>query len=79
MQFVLKNSYVPHFFCYLLFNAASILKPYEKFRLFRNPKLQNQGKLITLSEFLSLTEGSRILIGIEVRSSTSILDYISLF
>ncbi|XP_047181452.1 glycerophosphodiester phosphodiesterase GDPDL3-like [Vigna umbellata] len=45
--------------------TPSILKPYEKFRLFRNPKLQNQGKLITLSEFLSLTEGSRILIGIE--------------
>ncbi|KAK7333421.1 hypothetical protein VNO80_30193 [Phaseolus coccineus] len=45
--------------------TPSILKPYGKYSLIRNPKLKNQGKLITLSKFLSLTKGSRILISIE--------------
>ncbi|CAJ1963993.1 unnamed protein product [Sphenostylis stenocarpa] len=45
--------------------TPSILNPYEKYRLFRNPKSKNQGKLITFSEFLLLSEGSRILISIE--------------
>ncbi|ESW18546.1 hypothetical protein PHAVU_006G050300 [Phaseolus vulgaris] len=45
--------------------TPSILKPYGKYSLIRNPKLKNQGKLITLSKFLSLTKGSLILISIE--------------
>lgn len=45
--------------------TPSILNPYEKYILSRNPKSKNQGKLLTLSDFLSLTEGSRILISIE--------------
>ncbi|XP_027343894.1 glycerophosphodiester phosphodiesterase GDPDL3-like [Abrus precatorius] len=45
--------------------TPSILNPYEKYTLVRNPKFKNQGKLLTLSDFLTLTEGSRILISIE--------------
>nr|KYP74963.1 putative glycerophosphoryl diester phosphodiesterase 2 [Cajanus cajan] len=45
--------------------TPSILNPYKKYLLSRNPKFKNQGKLLTLSDFLILTEGSRILISIE--------------
>ncbi|RDX74148.1 Glycerophosphodiester phosphodiesterase GDPDL3, partial [Mucuna pruriens] len=45
--------------------TPSILNPYEKYILSRNPKSKNHGKLLTLSDFLSLTEGSRVLISIE--------------
>ncbi|KAL5077424.1 hypothetical protein RYX36_016408 [Vicia faba] len=45
--------------------TPSILKPYEKYLLFRNPKFKNQGKFVTLSEFLSLAKGSGVLINIE--------------
>ncbi|KAK7305195.1 hypothetical protein VNO77_43096 [Canavalia gladiata] len=45
--------------------TPSILNPYEKYILVRNPQVKNEGKLLSLSDFLSLTEGSRILISIE--------------
>ncbi|XP_045827062.1 glycerophosphodiester phosphodiesterase GDPDL3-like [Trifolium pratense] len=45
--------------------TPSILKPFEKYLLFRNPKFKNQGKFVTLSDFLSLAKGSGILINIE--------------
>lgn len=45
--------------------TPSILKPYAKYTLFRNPKFKNQGKFVTLSDFLSLAKGSRVLISIE--------------
>ncbi|XP_061360954.1 glycerophosphodiester phosphodiesterase GDPDL3-like [Gastrolobium bilobum] len=45
--------------------TPSILNPYEKYTLLRNPKFKSQGKLLTLSDFLSLAKGSGILISIE--------------
>ncbi|KAI4307930.1 hypothetical protein L6164_031055 [Bauhinia variegata] len=47
--------------------TPSILNPYDKYRLYRNPKFKNAGKLLTLSKFLSLKRGqtSGILISIE--------------
>ncbi|KAL2322737.1 hypothetical protein Fmac_027116 [Flemingia macrophylla] len=45
--------------------TPSILNPYKRYKLFRNPKSKNQGKLLTLSDFLSLGEGTRVLISIE--------------
>ncbi|KAJ1441303.1 PLC-like phosphodiesterase, TIM beta/alpha-barrel domain superfamily [Sesbania bispinosa] len=45
--------------------TPSILNPYEKYTLYRNPKFKNQGKFLTLSDFLSLTNGTRVLISIE--------------
>ncbi|KAK7288490.1 hypothetical protein RIF29_01950 [Crotalaria pallida] len=45
--------------------TPAILNPYEKYILFRNPKFKNSGKLLTLSDFLSLAKGSDILISIE--------------
>lgn len=72
MQLALNKCNIPHFF-YLFFIAASILNPYEKYRLFRNPKFKNQGEFLTLSQFLYLTKGSGILISIEVSYSISVL------
>ncbi|KAK7276905.1 hypothetical protein RIF29_18053 [Crotalaria pallida] len=47
--------------------TPSILSPYSKYKLNRNPKLRNQGKLISLPDFLSLTKGHTpaILISVE--------------
>ncbi|KAE9614758.1 hypothetical protein Lal_00036040 [Lupinus albus] len=47
--------------------TPSILSPYSRYGLNRNPKFRNQGKLLTLSDFLSLTKGqtSGVLISIE--------------
>ncbi|XP_027331274.1 glycerophosphodiester phosphodiesterase GDPDL3-like isoform X2 [Abrus precatorius] len=47
--------------------TPSILNPYEKFRLLRNPKFRNQGTFLNLSDFLSLTKGQTtgLLISIE--------------
>lgn len=47
--------------------TPSILNPYSKYTLFRNPKAKNEGTLLTLSEFLNLTKGQPhgILLSIE--------------
>lgn len=51
--------------------AASILNPYSKFTLFRNPRFRNSGKFITLPDFLAFAKNastlSGVLIHIEVR------------
>ncbi|RDX63678.1 Glycerophosphodiester phosphodiesterase GDPDL3, partial [Mucuna pruriens] len=56
--------------------TPSILNPYATYRLFRNPKYKNAGKLVTLSDFLSLTKNqtslSGVVIIVEVRSSLRI-------
>ncbi|XP_061375665.1 glycerophosphodiester phosphodiesterase GDPDL3-like [Gastrolobium bilobum] len=47
--------------------TPSMLNPYENFTLYRNPKFRNQGMFLTLSDFLSLTNGrtTGLLISIE--------------
>ncbi|WJX59597.1 glycerophosphodiester phosphodiesterase [Trifolium repens] len=44
--------------------TPSILNPYSKYALFRNPKFKNAGKLVTLSDFLTLTKNKTSLSGI---------------
>lgn len=46
--------------------TPSILNPYAKYRLFRNPKYKNEGKLLTLSDFLSLTKNQTSLSGVAI-------------
>ncbi|XP_045831810.1 glycerophosphodiester phosphodiesterase GDPDL1-like [Trifolium pratense] len=44
--------------------TPSILNPFSKYTLFRNPKNKNAGTLLTLSDFLSLTKNQTSLSGI---------------
>ena len=55
--------------------TPSILNPYQMYTLYQNPSFQNQGKLLTLSKFLSLTKNwtSGVLISIEVSSLITVL------
>ncbi|KAF7815951.1 glycerophosphodiester phosphodiesterase GDPDL3-like [Senna tora] len=47
--------------------TPSILNPYANYRLYRNPKVKNQGTFLTLSDFLTMTKDRThgILISIE--------------
>ncbi|ESW14360.1 hypothetical protein PHAVU_008G274200 [Phaseolus vulgaris] len=46
--------------------TPSILNPFAKYRLFRNPKSKNSGRLTSLSHFLSLTKNQTSLSGISI-------------
>lgn len=54
-----------------LFLAAQISNPFAKFRLFRNPIAKNEGKFMTLDDFLTFAKNATsvsggVLITIEV-------------
>ncbi|XP_062168616.1 glycerophosphodiester phosphodiesterase GDPDL3 [Alnus glutinosa] len=44
--------------------TPSIANPFSKFTLFRNPRFKNNGKFLTLSEFLALSKGTSSLTGV---------------
>ncbi|KAI4307928.1 hypothetical protein L6164_031053 [Bauhinia variegata] len=44
--------------------TPSILNPYSKYRLFRNPKCKSAGTFLTLSDFLSLTKNQTSIQGV---------------
>ncbi|KAF7831319.1 glycerophosphodiester phosphodiesterase GDPDL1-like [Senna tora] len=44
----------------------SILNPYTKYRLYRNPKFKNEGNFVTLSDFLSLAKNQTSLSGVMI-------------
>ncbi|BAT80643.1 hypothetical protein VIGAN_03023800 [Vigna angularis var. angularis] len=46
--------------------TPSILNPFAKYRLFRNPKSKNSGNLMALSDFLSLTKSHSSLSGVSI-------------
>ncbi|XP_019435653.1 PREDICTED: glycerophosphodiester phosphodiesterase GDPDL3-like [Lupinus angustifolius] len=46
--------------------TPSILNPFTKYSLFRNPKYKNVGSLLTLSEFLSFTKNQTSLPGVVI-------------
>ncbi|CAL0307369.1 unnamed protein product [Lupinus luteus] len=46
--------------------TPSILNPFVRYRLFRNPKYKNDGSLLTLSEFLSFTKNQTSLPGVVI-------------
>ncbi|TKY57363.1 Glycerophosphodiester phosphodiesterase GDPDL4 [Spatholobus suberectus] len=51
--------------------TPSILNPFAKYRLFRNPKNKNAGKLVRLSDFLSLTQNQTSLSGVVIIVETA--------
>ncbi|XP_027940786.1 glycerophosphodiester phosphodiesterase GDPDL1-like [Vigna unguiculata] len=46
--------------------TPSILNPFAKYRLFRNPKSKTSGNLVALSDFLSLTNSQPSLSGVSI-------------
>ncbi|KAG5064752.1 hypothetical protein GLYMA_02G296400v4 [Glycine max] len=46
--------------------TPSILNPFAKYRLFRNPRSKNAGTLLALSDFLSLTKNQTSLSGVAI-------------
>ncbi|WVY90900.1 hypothetical protein V8G54_036414 [Vigna mungo] len=46
--------------------TPSILNPFSKYRLFRNPQSQKSGSLVALSDFLSLTKSEPSLSGVSI-------------
>ncbi|WVY91783.1 hypothetical protein V8G54_037297 [Vigna mungo] len=46
--------------------TPSILTPFSKYRLFRNPESKNSGHLVALSDFLSLTKSHPSLSGVSI-------------
>ncbi|KAL2316691.1 hypothetical protein Fmac_030567 [Flemingia macrophylla] len=46
--------------------TPAILNPYAKYRLYRNPRNKNAGKLLSLSEFLSLAKNHTSLSGVSI-------------
>jgi len=67
-------------FLFFIFPAASMLNPFSTLNLYRNPKFNEKGSLITLSEFLNFTQGRTsplgVVIIIEVRSVQPIISVI---
>ncbi|WVY90903.1 hypothetical protein V8G54_036417 [Vigna mungo] len=55
--------------------TPSILNPFAKYRLFRNPKSKNSGHLMALSDFLSLTKSHSSLSGVSIAVENA--DYLS--
>lgn len=53
------------------FCAAAISNPYSVYRLFRNPKEETSGKLLSLSEFLNLAKNSTTLSGVLISVEVS--------
>ncbi|XP_027333115.1 glycerophosphodiester phosphodiesterase GDPDL3-like [Abrus precatorius] len=46
--------------------TPTILSPFAKYRLYRNPKYKNAGNFLTLSDFLSLTKNQTSLSGVVI-------------
>lgn len=65
MQIILIK-YLTSVFLFFVFPAASILNPYSKYQLYRNPNFKNAGNFVTLSDFLSLAKNQTSLSGVMI-------------